>query len=355
MTPWVRRWWSGRAGAAGVVADLVTAPLEGLYRSVAALRGGHLARRAVMPPIRVISVGNLTVGGTGKTPFVRWLVEWLRAARVRPAVVSRGYGRDELLLHRSWYPDVPVAANPDRVSAVVRAASAGARIAVVDDGFQHRRLARDLDLVLVGAETPFPGRALPRGPYREGVGALARASAVIVTRKSAPAEAALAVAREVRRRHPGLPVARVRLHPGGWEGLDGQPVERPQGPLHVVTAVALPQTVRRLVEAEAGGPGVSVTMDAFPDHHDFTAHDLARIAVTRPGATLVVTEKDAVKLREPAARRALAGRAVAVLTLGLTWEEGQGEVEALLYPLVKALRSGDSREGEEREGIADGG
>lgn len=344
MTGWVRRWWRGEAGVAGAAADVVAAPLESLYRGVAAARGRWHARRAVRAPLPVVSVGNLTVGGTGKTPFVRWVVEWLQAGGVRPAVVSRGYGHDELMLHRSWYPEVPVIADRDRVAAVVRAAEAGAQIAVVDDGFQHRRLVRDLDLVLIAAETPFPGRCLPRGPYREGAAALARASAVIVTRKSVPPAAAGAVADEVRRRHPGLPVARVAYLPAGWQTLDGQAVAAPRGPLHVVTSVAWPETVRALVE-EGSGSAAPVTMDAFPDHHDFTVSELARVAATRPGATLVVTEKDAVKMQEPAARAALQGRTVAVLTLEVTWDEGRAGVEALLGALRDTVREGSLRRG----------
>lgn len=335
LSGWVRRWWRGGGGVAGAAARWAALPLEGAFRLAVAVRNRRLEGRAVAPAIPVVSIGNLTVGGTGKTPVVRWLVGRLLEAGVQPAVVSRGYGRDELALHRSWHPDVPVEADPDRVAAVRRAAAAGARVAVVDDGFQHRRLARHLDVVLLAAETPFPGALLPRGPYREGPGALARADLVIVTRKSAPPEAAAAVAAEVGRRHPGVPLATLALRPGGWVDLDGAGVEAPRSPVYIATSVAWPETVRGLVRGVLGR-GAEVTLDPFPDHHEFTPGDVRRVVAAARDAALVVTEKDAVKLREPELRGALDGRRVHVMALEPEWESGRDAVTGALTRLLRA-------------------
>lgn len=333
LSGWVRRWWRGEGGVAGMFAGWVALPFEGLFRLAVMLRNRRFEGRVPAPPLPVVSIGNLTVGGTGKTPVVRWVVDWLRQAGVRPAVVSRGYGRDELMLHRDWYAEVPVVADRDRSAAVARAAREGAEVAVVDDGFQHRRLGRHLDVVLLAAETPFPGPLLPRGPYREGAPALGRADFAIVTRKSAPAATAAEMARAVRRRHPRLAVAQVALQPGGWKDLDGADAPTPRSPVRIITSVAWPHTVRALVEAELG-EGARVSLDPFPDHHEFTTEELRAAVQSAPDSDLVVTEKDAVKLREPELRGSLDGRMVHVMALDLVWEAGRAELEAALRALL---------------------
>lgn len=344
MEGWVRRWWRGEAGWFGRLASVAFWPAEGLFRWGAAARNlgfdlGLLPR--VDPPVPVLSVGNLTVGGTGKTPVVRWFVGALRSAGARPAVVARGYGRDELLLHRRWYPDVPVAAHPDRARATATAAAAGADVVVLDDGFQHRGLRRTVDVVLVAAETALPGRRLPRGPYREGLGALGRADLVVVTRKTATPAEAEAVAEAVARRRPGLPVARAALVPGGWRGVDGAPAPAPVGPALVVTAVAEPEGVRALAARSLGRPEADVELAAFPDHHEFTEGEVR--AVARRAAALVVTEKDAVKLADGPAAAGLGDRRVHVLTLDLVWEAGRDHVEAAVERVVAARSPGGAR------------
>ena len=337
LEDWVRRWWTGQAGWPGRMASIGFLPAEGLFRWSAAARNrafdfGVLGiRRAVIP---VLSVGNLTVGGTGKTPIVGWFMAQLIAAGASPAVVARGYGRDELLLHRRWHPGRPVIGHRDRVD--------GADVAVLDDGFQHRRLHRDLDVVLIAAETPFPGRRLPRGPYREGPRSLRRADLAVVTRKTATVAEAEGVARTIRARHPGLAVARVALRAGGWQALDGSPTAPPSGPVVVLTAVAEPESVRALAASALERSGVEISergasagglaLAAFPDHHDFTDTEVRD--VVSDGHAMVVTEKDAVKLAELGA--ALDGVAVHVLTLDVVWEEGEAEARAVIDRLVGA-------------------
>jgi tetraacyldisaccharide 4'-kinase len=311
-----RRYWRGETGSlTHVLLTALSAPLAAGYGAAVRLRNqafdtGLLRVRSASVP--VISVGNLSVGGTGKTPITRWVVERLVARGRQPAVVSRGYGADELALHRRWNPEVPVIANPDRVAAAREAANSGADVVVVDDGFQHRALARDADLLLLGAGDPFPPRLLPRGPYREPLSAIGRASLVLVTgRGHDPDHDPEERATDVRRmpRHP--PVGTVRLVPTGWRTLAGDAALPPASgeSLLVVASVADPESVERMVaETRTTGDGSGnppsrrppslgpAGLMAFPDHHAYADSDVARILSVASGRRVVTTEKDAVKL-----------------------------------------------------------
>ena len=126
---------------------------------------GMLASTAA--PIPVVSIGNLSVGGTGKTPVSAWMARQLVERGAHPAMVMRGYGEDEPRVHELLNPDVPVFVNPDRIRAVRDAASDGCDVALLDDGFQHRRIARLENIVLVNADRWHePLRLLPAGPWR---------------------------------------------------------------------------------------------------------------------------------------------------------------------------------------------
>jgi tetraacyldisaccharide 4'-kinase len=187
-----------------------------------------------------------------------------------------------------------VVVDPDRVAGVAAAAKAGADIAILDDGFQHRRLARDLDLVLLSPAHPLPPHLLPRGPFREPVGALRRADRVIVTAKG-PEELAEAQAiADGLAALPGTPpVALFPLRAGDWRSLNGAVSPAPGGRPLVVTSVAAPEAFRRSVEGRIGGP---VEHLEFGDHHEFTESDAIAIRETAAGTWVATTEKDAVKL-----------------------------------------------------------
>lgn len=346
---WIRSMWEGEAGAAGAAARTLLLPAEGLFRLGVLLRerryrsGSPRIRRAAIP---VVSVGNLSVGGTGKTPVASWVLRRLQEAGASPALVARGYGRDELLLHQRWTPGIPVVADADRWAGVAAAAARGADVAVLDDGFQHRRLARELDLVLVSAEEGLPGALLPRGPFREPASALARAHAVIVTRKEASVARARELARDIGVAAPGIPVARLRIRaaavrpllPGRGEagpGTTGEGGTLPlvAGPVLVATAVARPASVA--AAAEALGMAVAETV-AYPDHHEFTPVEVAALVERAAGRPVVVTEKDAVKLASvPEAH----GGDFRVLEQELEWEEGRDALEGLVLR-VFGRRSG---------------
>jgi tetraacyldisaccharide 4'-kinase len=297
----VDRLWYGRTIGARLARALLS-PLSGLYRGVVSLRnelydhsllGVHQAR------IPVVSVGNVTVGGTGKTPFSAYLVERLVAAEHHPAVVMRGYGEDENHLHARMNPGVPVVRNRDRAAGIDGAAAAGADVVVLDDGFQHRRAGRDLDIVLVGAEKWGGGsRLLPAGPFREPLTSLERADLIVVTQKSASDAAAAAVARAIAARH--RVTARVviaRLEPrslvadrsGKTLQLDALRGER----VFAIAGIGDPESFF----AQLGQLGAVVTERRFRDHHSYSAEDARRLAAQSVGHKYVVTtEKDAVKL-----------------------------------------------------------
>ncbi|MDR3416499.1 MAG: tetraacyldisaccharide 4'-kinase [Nevskia sp.] len=275
-------------------------PLGALYGAV----GAELARRrqaaAVRLPVPVIVVGNLTVGGTGKTPFVLWLVQLLRAQGWRPGVISRGYGghapsyplRVGAATDAAWAGDepaliarrlgVPVAVAPDRVAAARLLLDGGeADILISDDGLQHYRLARDLEICVVdGSRGLGNGALLPAGPLREPPQRLDRVQLLVVNgggwrRDGVPAldmrlELSEAVALEAGERRPLAAFAGQRVH--------------------AVAGIGNPQ---RFFDALRGA-GIEVVPHPFPDHHRYVAADLD----FEPALPLLMTEKDAVKCRE---------------------------------------------------------
>jgi tetraacyldisaccharide 4'-kinase len=290
---------------------------------------GLVRPRAVSVP--VVSVGNLTVGGTGKTPFALWLTRRLVAAGLRPAVVTRGYagelagrvltvgegGRalfdveeigDEatLLAERAG---VPVVCGADRVAAAEKAvAEHGVDLIVLDDGFQHWRLGRAVDIVLVDGLARFGnGSLLPAGPMREGLAALRRADAIVVTKT---AEVGL-LAGTFARIAPGVPVFAAAYAPAAMvQSEGGVLIERALGmvvgrKVVTVSAIADPSSFYALLGELEVRP---IDVLEFPDHHAFDRVDWQQISKVAHGADLIVcTEKDLVKLRRfPFARGRLA-------------------------------------------------
>ena len=288
-------WGSGEPGAAGRTARALLAPAELPFRLAVAARNARYDRRPSPPaPIPVVSVGNLTVGGTGKTPVVRWLGEWFRGVGVRAAIVVRGYGADEVALYRRWFGDGAVFVGRDRTALVAAAAARGHRLALLDDGFQHRRLHRALDLLLVAAEDPWPVRMLPSGPYREPLASAGRATQVLVTRRTASRETVASWRERLERAAPGVPGQVAELCMGGWRDLEGAAAEAPAGDVLAVSSIARPQSF--LAGLQALLPGVRAEVAAFADHHPYTARDVAVLLGRRGDRTVVCTAKDAVKL-----------------------------------------------------------
>jgi len=323
----LERSWEGDEGWPAGLARGLTAPLSWVWRAGTAWRNARHDRSPGWRPDSgvVVSVGNLAVGGTGKTPFTSWVVSVLERLEAAPGIAVSGYGADEVSLHRRWHPGRPVVAARDRRTAIRQVLDEGARVVVLDDGFQHRAVARDLDIVLLAAEHRFPGPLLPSGPYREPPEALARADLVVVTRRTASAEHAREVAATVGRHWPQIPVAVAALEPGRWLTLGGGVAEPPRGSLLAVAAIARPKTFLAAVRA-AAAPGTDVALRGFRDHHAYTDDDLRRLRIEAAGRTLVVTEKDAVKLVE----RSGLPDTVRVLGSVLTWDFGEDLVTGAL-------------------------
>jgi tetraacyldisaccharide 4'-kinase len=332
MEPLLRRWWAGELGVAGDALSVIALAPEALYRSAVRTRATAYASgvlRVERASIPVVSVGNLSTGGTGKTPITGWIVERLQRMGENPAVLLRGYGDDEQELHLRWNPQARVIANRDRVRAAREAASHGATVAVLDDGFQHRRLARDLDIVLVSAEQPFPARLLPRGPFREDGRALERAHLIVLTRRTADDGRVADQRTHIERAAGAVPLAVVRLGPDRWTDLAGWPSTEPRGPILAVAGVAEPEAFGRMVEAATGW---DTELLAFPDHHAYDLNDVRRIRSLANGRTIVLTEKDAVKLK------ALDADApeMRVMTMRVEVEQGAETIDAALARVTEA-------------------
>lgn len=328
MSTLARRLWSGELGAAGTVLGALLVPPAAAYASAVALRnraydaGMLRVERATVP---VISIGNVAVGGTGKTPFSNWLARRLLERGRKPALLHGGYAADEPELHRRWDARIPVIAGRDRVRGAAEAVRGGADVIVLDDAFQHRRLARDLDIVLVAAERwAAPRRLLPRGPWREPASALRRADLVVVTRKTAPAAAAAAAAAEIGGQS-GRPVARAYLRPAGWRRVSpeaGSAASGPAGGVVLVAGIAEPDLFA--VNAREAGADVAAQV-FFPDHHEFSDADVARVTETAAGRPLVTTEKDWTRLQ-----RRLGTAEVWVLGQDVIVEDGLALLDSLL-------------------------
>lgn len=294
LREWVVGWWDGEGGALGGLLRVAAIPLELGFRMVTGV-WGRMYDGGILPlqraPVPVISVGNLTVGGSGKTPLASWLMRGLRDRGEKPALVARGYGEDEILLHRRWNPGIPVIAEEDRAYGAWKAARKGATVVVLDDGFQHRRLARELDIVLVAASSPHKVRLLPRGPYRESLRSLGRAGVVVLTQKGRE-ESTLAMEGRIDPFLRESPV-KVAFVPSGWTDLGGNPADGPTGEFLAVAGIGDPQGFCRVLR-ETVGPGGELL--SYPDHHAYGWADVQTMLSRARGRPIVTTEKDAVKL-----------------------------------------------------------
>ena len=290
----------GRGAKARALRALL-APAEWLYGAAMTGRGKLYdwgVFRSTEFSVPVLSVGNLSVGGTGKTPIAAWLAAMLSQKEVAPAIVLRGYGGDEVIVHQRLNPNVPVIASPDRVRGIREAIAQGADVVVLDDAFQHRRARRDADVLLVSADawTGKP-RLLPAGPWREPLRAARRATLAIITRKTADRAIVADVTRALANAAPQLPVVAVHLAAGELISTStGQRL-----PLHTlkdadltaVAAIAHPESFfKQLTEL-----GAVVRPFSYPDHHAFTRGDAQKLAREAGNSDFVVcTLKDAVKL-----------------------------------------------------------
>ncbi len=268
-------------------------------------------RRVQAADVPVISIGNLTTGGTGKTPMVAAVVRMLQQLDRRPGIVSRGYRadasgvNDELRVLEHLCPGVPHVQNPDRIAAAAQIVAENQVDAIVlDDGFQHRRIARDLDLVLVDATNPFGfDFVLPRGLLRESTGGLRRADQVVITRCNQVSASRLSETEErIARLAPQHQhtLVRVSFRPASLLDLNGavQPIARLDGVrVLLLTAIGNPQGF--VETSRAAGARIAGTR-FFPDHYHYSPADLALAraeAVEHQADLVLTTVKDLVKIR----------------------------------------------------------
>ncbi|MEQ1919784.1 MAG: tetraacyldisaccharide 4'-kinase [Elusimicrobiota bacterium] len=314
----LRRTAGGRAllGAASLAYGAGVLARRGLYAA------GVLPRKRVAA--KVICVGNLTTGGTGKTPAVLLAAETLRKRGHEVAILSRGYGRqaaskgvtvlldgrhvdwrecgdEPWMIHQSLSGQgIPVLVCPDRAKAGELAVEMyGSRVLILDDGFQHLRLHRDLDVVLVNARDPFGGRRLlPLGDLREPLSALKRAGMVVITHADRVTSVELTRLREdIEQIHPGVTViesAHRADHLLNVRTEEKSPLTKLKGQA-IVALSGIGDPLSFETNLETLGATVAQSW-RYPDHHPYTSRELKSIEDLRGGLPLVTTHKDFVRL-----------------------------------------------------------
>jgi len=303
--------------------------IAGRSDSVAARAGQAVARAVVWPyaavmrirrwaynasllpsskaDVPVICVGNITTGGTGKTPMVDWVVDRLKDAGRTPAILTRGYksvdGKSDEAEFLKASSGVQVVVNPDRIAGAATAVEAGAEVLVMDDGFQHMRLRRDMNIVLIDAMNPFGyGCCLPLGRLREPLSALRDAQAIVITRSDAVVpEYVEALEAELARRAPqadvylGVHKPIALMDSGGVRHALEEIVGRK---VLIFAGIGNPEAFIATVESLGAEP---VDFCIFSDHQKYSPEVIRRIyehADASDPEILVTTEKDYVKLAE---------------------------------------------------------
>lgn len=308
------------AGRGGFV-ELLRIPAL-LFAGIAWLRA-RLYDTRLFPVLRVdlpvISIGNISVGGTGKTPFVEWMIRYFEARSVQVGVLARGYGRksgellnDEGRMLQETFPEVLQEQNPDRVAGALRLLDRGADGIVMDDGFQHRRLHRDLDIVLIDVTRPFglaapdgggdPVQAfLPRGFLREGPRALKRAQCIVLTRCDGVSPERLQDLKKwIQARAPKAHLVEAMHRAIALQDPAGQrqPLDALKGQsARLISGIGNPAAFER--SAELAGLKVQ-DHRIFPDHHDYKREDLAfleQTVGTDSAPVVLTTAKDWPKLQ----------------------------------------------------------
>ena len=293
------------------IAGFLLWPLSIPYRLWMVARRSWWRGRSHRLTVPVVSIGNLTCGGTGKTPMVEMVAGDLAGMGRQPAILSRGYGatggegagNDEYRVLAENLPGIEHYQGADRLVHGRAAVEAGAGVLVLDDGFQHCRLHRDLDLVLLDSLRPFDnGQLLPAGLLREPVSALENADLLGLTRANLVSSEKLeAISAFLGQRYPGIPLLVIESRAVCWQELYGEATEPDSlaaAKVFAFCGVGNPHSFRLAVEnlgAEVAG------FHAFKDHQPYDAASVARLAsrARQCGVdTIVMTQKDAVKLKE---------------------------------------------------------
>ncbi len=290
-----------------------------------------------------ISVGNITMGGTGKTPVVAWLARQLISEGKKPAILMRGYRSDssaqsdEKRLLQSILPGVCVIADPNRIRGGARAMAEAPNtdVFLLDDGMQHRRVRRDFELVLINARQPFGfGHVFPRGMLREPLGGLRRASAFLITHSSEVSAQSVAEIETTLRTHSAVPIFHADHVVESLAGPEGsvQNSILAERPFFAFCGIGSPDSFFQWLRQS---PNRCVGATALDDHHRYDPDDLQKLqrAATSAGAqVLVTTEKDWAKLAD------LAGKCdLPIYRTGLQLAFRPQEDEALMQLIRAAI------------------
>ena len=338
-----RRLVDGRA--TGLVATLGRTGLSAIeipYEALVRLRNygyDHSILTVKKASAPVISVGNLTLGGTGKTPLVAWLAHWFAQHNKKPAIISRGYKAktgqlsDEAAELKILLPTVPHYANKQRIIAAGEAVTKGSDVLLLDDGFQHRQISRDLNLITIDATDPFGcNRIFPRGLLRESLWGLKRADALVLTRTD---QVSIKTRNEIQEQcfqfvgSHDKPWIETEHRPSNLRLVDGttQPLKTLQDKrILSLSAIGNPAAFHRTLTTLGHEPVATLT---FPDHHKYTTDDIHRISeeTESVGAEIIVTTlKDLVKLPLASVRN----RPLCALEIGIQFQTGLQDLEYLL-------------------------
>ncbi|KJJ86035.1 Tetraacyldisaccharide-1-P 4'-kinase [Candidatus Omnitrophus magneticus] len=291
------------------------------------------AAKAAIP---VISVGNIVLGGTGKTPFTVYLAGILLKDNKHPSVLMRGYGDDEYKITREKLKSVNVFVGKDRVKSSKEALIAGADAVILDDGFQYRRLRRDLNIVLIDAKAPFGnGYLFPRGILREPKTTLNRAHIVVITRADRIGETARAIlVNDIKRYAPDASIVTSAHKAECFVNCSGEifPVNILKNKkIYALSGIAEPDY---FVEMIVRLSGCIIFRADYPDHYDYSQNDIDFIcekAVSADIDFIVTTEKDYVKIQEFDLKNI--ARKFLVLRINLSVLEGEEKIRAGLNSL----------------------
>jgi len=258
--------------------------------------------KSYKPDCRTISVGNISWGGTGKTPLVEAIAKFFKEKGKKPAVLIRGYGNDEVYMLRSKLKDIPILAGRDRIKTAKQAQNShAADVIILDDGFQHWRLERDLDIVLIDAGSPFGNkRFIPGGSLREPLSSLRRADVFVLTRIKQAKEGIEPIRKELHRYNPQAAIYEaIHLPNSLYKLASGEKLELSAirgRRIGALCAIGSPESFKETLDSL----GAEVALKFyFSDHYQYTKEDLQRIAkecLKEQVQTIITTEKDASKL-----------------------------------------------------------
>jgi tetraacyldisaccharide 4'-kinase len=359
----MRRAWE-RRGLLGKTLWLLLIPLSWVFSALVGLRNVFFSlnwRRALALDRPVISIGNLTVGGTGKTPSCLWLARALEKRGLKVGILSRGYGGkrsaptvlagngdgaaalasaqevgvggDEPCMMAKIYRQTVAACRKRHLAARELLARGDFDVFILDDGFQHRRLKRDADLVLLGNDVS--GWVLPAGPFREPLKATRRADFLLITGDEAEWAPLIKSVQEGTCFKGNLsPVALVGYQGNQWKEYPLSLLYRNK--IVVVAGIAHPERFYRMLHEFEGD---IVDILEYPDHHDYSLADWQRInRVGRTAELIVTTEKDIIKL----ARFPFAKEKLLALRVEMVVENGGALITALLERIQKPRPAGEA-------------